>query len=120
MIAHTAAVTDVRLHIQSRDPDAEWVCERQLARQRTDSKDHLPDGLVLTGVRHVAIEVELTPKSRQRIERILDHLAASFQQSVYFCAPAPHRLLRELTGTGRWPSVGVRALPGDESGAAQR
>jgi hypothetical protein len=51
MLAHIAAVTDVRLHVLDRHPGASWVCERELhrelgaepgARQR-----HRPDGLPL-------------------------------------------------------------------------
>lgn len=111
LIAHVAAVNDVRLHVQARDPQAQWLPERLLAKQRTSSRDHLPDAIVLTDQRRVAIEVELTVKSRRRLEAILDQLARHYDAAVYFCAPAPHRVLSTLAQTGRWPSLGIRPLP---------
>jgi hypothetical protein len=45
------------------------------------------------------------------VEAILDELSASYEASVYFCTPGPRRLLDELAASGRWPSLGVRALP---------
>ena len=115
LLAHVAAVNDVRLHIQQRSPASEWVSERVFARERS-SGEHLPDALVLTDGRRVAIEVELTVKSRRRLTGILDELAGRFDAVVYFCAPAPHRLLTELSGSGRWQALGVRKLPTREDG----
>ena len=111
LISHVAAVTDVRLHVQARDPQAQWLPERLLAKQRTSSRDHLPDAIVLTDRQHVAIEVELTVKSRRRIEDILHQLARHHDATVYFCAPAPHRVLTTLAESGRWPTLGIRPLP---------
>ena len=111
LISHVAAVNNVRLHVQARDPRAQWLPERLLAKQRTSSRDHLPDAVVLTDQRRVAIEVELTIKSRRRIEGILHQLARHHDATVYFCAPAPHRVLTTLAETGRWPSLGIRPLP---------
>ena len=81
--------------------------------------EHLPDGLAITAERRVAIEVELTAKSRRRITAILDELAARFDAVLYFCAPAPARQLSELAASGRWPTLGVRELP-TRSAVAQR
>ncbi len=87
-----------------------WIPERQLPLEKTPV-EHLPDGLAITDGRRVAIEVELTAKSHQRIQGILDELNARFDAVLYFCAPAPHRQLTRLAETGRWPSLGVRELP---------
>lgn len=111
LIAHVAAVNDARLHVQARDPQAQWISERLLAKQRSDSRRHLPDAIVLSDGRRVAIEVELTVKSRRRLEGILDQLARQHDATVYFCAPAPHRVLSTLAATGRWPTLGIRPLP---------
>ena len=70
----------------------EWVCERTLARERA-AGEHLPDGVVLVDGQRVAIEVELTVKSRRRVTAILDELSGALTRSLYFCAPAPHRQL---------------------------
>lgn len=110
LLAHVAAVNDVRLHIQARAPATEWVPERVLVRDR-QAGEHLPDGVAITDGTRVAIEVELTVKSRRRVTAILDELAARFDATLYFCAPGPHRQLTELAGSGRWPGLGIRELP---------
>jgi hypothetical protein len=110
LLAHVAATNDVRLHIQGRAPSTEWIPERVLARDRL-AGEHLPDGVAITEGRRVAIEVELTAKSRRRVEAILDELTGRFDAVLYFCAPGPHRQLTELAESGRWPTLGVRELP---------
>jgi hypothetical protein len=111
LLAHVAAVNEVRLHIQSTSPDTEWVSERLLLGERTGG-EHLPDGLAIADAQRIAIEVELTVKSRRRTEAILDALSGKFDAVVYFCAPGPHRLLSELEASGRWRRLSVRQLPG--------
>jgi len=115
LLSHVGAVNDVRLHVQARSPGSEWVCERVLARDRT-GREHLPDGVALVDGQRVAIEVELTVKSRRRVTGILDELAGRYDAVVYFCAPGPHRLLGEFAETGRWPVLGIRELPDPASG----
>jgi hypothetical protein len=110
LLSHVASVNDVRLHVQRRSPASEWVPERALARDRS-AGEHLPDGLVVTEGQRVAIEVELTVKSRRRVTGILDELMGRFDAVVYFCAPGPHRQLSDLAGTGPWPTLDVRGLP---------
>jgi hypothetical protein len=110
LLAHVAAVNDVRLHVQRRSPRSEWVAERLLARER-EGTEHLCDGLVLDGARRIAIEVELTVKSRKRVTAILDELSERHDAVLYYCAPAPHRQLKQLHASGRWPKLGVRELP---------
>jgi DNA-binding transcriptional ArsR family regulator len=112
-LAHVAAVNDVRLHVQGRAPSTEWVPERVLARDRL-AGEHLCDGVAITEGRKVAIEVELTVKSRRRVTAILDELTSRYDTVLYFCAAGPHRQLTELAATGRWPTLGVRELPSPE------
>lgn len=119
LLAHVAAVNDVRLHIQGRAPGTVWVPERVLAKERA-AGEHLPDGVAITEGRRVAIEVELTVKSRQRVTAILDELAGRFDTVLYFCAAGPHRQLTELAESGRWPTLGVRELPNTEGGSGGR
>lgn len=110
LLAHIAAVNDVRLHVQARSGDSEWVPERLLAREREPGA-HLPDAVVLVDGQRVAIEVELTIKAQRRVTAILDELAGRFDTVLYFCAAGPHRQLTALADTGRWPALGVRELP---------
>jgi hypothetical protein len=119
LLAHAAAVNDVRLHIQGRAPETEWIPERVLAKER-GAGEHLPDGVAITEGRRVAIEVELTVKSRSRVTAILDELAGRFDAVLYFCAAGPHRQLTELAESGRWPTLGVRELPGPHGGGERR
>jgi DNA-binding MarR family transcriptional regulator len=119
LLAHVAAVNDVRLHIQGRAPSTEWVPERVLARERR-AGEHLPDGVAITEGRRVAIEVELTVKSRERVTAILDELSGRFDAVLYFCAAGPHRQLTELAESGRWPTLGVRELPTLQRGDQER
>jgi len=110
LLSHAAAVNDVRLHVQGRSPESEWTPVRVLARDRK-AGEHLPDGVVRTDEQRVAIEVELTVKSQRRVTAILDELSNRFDAVVYFCAPAPHRQLTELSESGRWPTLQIRDLP---------
>jgi hypothetical protein len=110
LMAHIAAVTDVRLHVREQAPGSVWVCERTLAREQR-SDQHLPDALVLVEGQRVAVEVELTVKSRRRVTGILDELCTGFDSAVYFCAPASHRQLSGLAVSGRWPKLAIRELP---------
>jgi hypothetical protein len=110
VLLHTAAVNDVRLHIQARSPDAEWVSERALARDRREG-EHLPDGVAITAGQRVAVEVELTVKSERRVRVILDELTGRFDMVLYYCPPATHRQLSALKESGCWPTLGVRELP---------
>ena len=110
LVTHVAAVNDVRLHIQGRAPSTEWIPERVLARDH-QAGEHLPDGIAITDGRRVAIEAELTPKSKRRITAILDELDMRFDAVLYFCVPSTHRQLTDLAATGGWPTLGVRELP---------
>ena len=109
LLAHVAAINDVRLHVQARSPESEWVPERVLAKER-QSGEHLPDAVVIAEGQRVAIEVELTVKSQRRIRLILDELSGRYDTVLYFCSPGPHRQLSALSESERWPKLGVRDL----------
>jgi hypothetical protein len=106
-LAHVAAVNEVRLYVTERHPDAQWVCERELVRDR---RVHRPDALVLIAGREVPVEVELTHKRSARSERIMRELVARYGQASYFAAEGVRRTLEEVARDlgGR---VQVQALP---------
>ena len=114
LLRHIAAVNDVRMFVQSRAVSSEWVCERALARDQA-SEMHTPDGVLMIEDRANAIEVELTMKSRRRVEGIVAELSGRYDQVVYFCAPATLRQLSELAATGRWANLALRPLPAADS-----
>jgi hypothetical protein len=111
LLAHVAAVTEVRLHIQARSPESEWVCERVLAREKQTPQEHLADAVVLLDGRRIAVEVELTVKSKRRTSAIIEELTGRYDAVLYYCGPGPHRLICELSAEGAWPSLGIRELP---------
>ncbi len=115
MLAHIAAVTDVRLDVLGRHPGAHWVSERELHREVVAEpggrQRHRPDGLVVIGGREVAVEVELTLKRRGRIESIMRELVARYGSVSYFAAPAPRRTLTELAAEIGGGRVQVLGLP---------
>lgn len=92
-LAHVSAVTEVRLHIYSRSPEAEWVCERTLTRERQTPQEHLADAVVLLDGRRLAIEVELTVKSKRCTLAIIDELTGRYDAVLYYCAPGPRSRL---------------------------
>lgn len=111
LLAHVAAVCDVRLQVQRRSPGSVWVCERQLAREREHSGEHVADGVVVSAGREDVMEVELTVKSAGRIEEIIDGLSVRYTSVVYFAAPQVRRRLEQLGGSERWPLLQIRDLP---------
>src|SRR5215216_3256704 len=115
MLAHIAAVTDVRLDVLARHPGAEWVCERELHRELAAApggrQRHRPDGLVVIDGREVAVEVELTLKRRARIEQNMTELVARYGSVTYFAAPAPRRALTAVAADIGRDRVQVLPLP---------
>src|SRR3954466_3765006 len=93
-LPHLAAVTDVRLYVAKRRPEAAWVSERVVARelaQHGERRAHLPDAEVLIGDQRVAVEVELTQKERRRTESIVAELSRRYDAVWYVAAPSAHR-----------------------------
>lgn len=115
MLAHIAAVTEVRLDVLGRHQRAQWVSERELHREVAAEpggrQRHRPDGLVLLDGREVAVEVELTLKRRARIESIMRELVARYGSVSYFAAPAPRRTLEQLAAEVGGGRVQVLGLP---------
>lgn len=115
MLAHIAAVTDVRLDVTRRHPGAQWVSERELHREVASEpggrQRHRPDGLAVLDGREVAVEVELTLKRRGRIESIMRELVARYGSVSYFAAPTPRRTLEQLAAEVGGGRVQVLGLP---------
>lgn len=115
MLAHIAAVTDVRLALAARHPHAEWVSERELLRELGGDlarrRLHRPDAIVVLDGQEVAVEVELTLKRRARMERIMRELVARYRSVCYFATPAPRRTLELLAGEIGGGRVQVLGLP---------
>src|SRR4051794_18532 len=118
-LPHLAAVTDVRLHIAERRPEAVWVSERVLARelaQQRERRAHLPDAEVLIGDQRVAVEVELTQKERRRTQAIVAELCARYNAVWYFAAAGASRQLEALAARRGFERVQVLSVDDCRSG----
>jgi hypothetical protein len=99
LAGHIQAVTDVRILLEREMQLGEWECERSvaqtMARGRTEGiRGHLPDGVLHASSGRVAVEVELTLKSRVRLNEIVNTLTLDYDEVWYF---VPQRLERMLT-----------------------
>jgi hypothetical protein len=108
-LAHLAAVNEVRLYIQGRSPDTQWVAERQLMSEFRKAAGR-PDGIAILDGRQVAIEVELVPKGHTITGAIVAERERRYDAVLYFCAPATVRLMTQLVASGRFPSLELRHL----------
>lgn len=114
LAAHIEAVTEIRLLLERQLRLGDWHSERLLAKTygwRSEARPHLPDAVLDTGEGRVAVEVELSLKSRARLEAIVADLSERYQQVWYFAAPRLVPTLRELAGRARWQNVRVHHQP---------
>ena len=97
MVRHIEAATTVRLLLDRQLRLGRWQCERSLARStarswRAHHYAHRPDAVLHTDIA-TAIEIELTLKSRSRLDTIVGELCAEYQRVWYF---APDRIRHAL------------------------
>ena len=111
---HIEAVTEIRLLLERHLRLGEWECERSLAREawsRSEPREHLPDGVLVTEQGRIAVEVELTLKSRARLDSIVSDLGERYQQVWYFAAPQLVPVLTEIATAVRWQNIRVHHNP---------
>jgi hypothetical protein len=119
-LRHIAAVSELRLYLARRLPDARWICERELRRACPNRAVYVPDAVLEVDSERHALEVELASKTRKRLVSLVDELRAYHDAVVYVCAPAPARLVEELREEHGWPDVHVRDLADVVDGASGR
>jgi hypothetical protein len=111
---HIEAVTNVRLLLEWDLRLGSWECERAIAQQLAKDRagrGHLPDAVLHKGGERIAIEVELTLKSRLRLGAIIDEVSVAYDQVWYF---APERLrptLAQLAAAALHGNVTVHRYP---------
>lgn len=103
-LAHRHAVARVRAAIEARNPTFGWICERELRDGSRGRQAHLPDGVITSTdpagrTWRTAVEVELTPKSEERVRDILGHLFAAYDDVIYFATPRAAAVVRKA---GHW------------------
>ena len=117
LATHIEAVTNLRLLLERELQLGTWECERSLAQtwpSRSAARPHLPDAVLTCDLR-IAVEVELTLKSRARLGTIVEQLSWDYDSVWYF---APERLrpaFIELAATAPHDNVTVHRYPPDRA-----
>ncbi len=114
LAAHIEAVTEVRLLLERQLRLGEWQSERALTKTygpRSQVRLHLPDAVLVGEQGQVAIEVELSLKSRARLEAIVRDLGERYQQVWYFAESRLVPALTEIAAAARWQNVRVHHHP---------
>jgi len=114
LIGHIEAVTELRLLLDRQLRLGTWRCERALAkeeRSRSQWRPHLPDAVLHRNQEPIALEVELTLKSRARLGEIVAALAEQYAQVWYFAAAALLPALSEVAAEVPDENVRVYSYP---------
>jgi predicted transcriptional regulator len=89
---HQLTITDIRQQLRVKHPDTKWVSERHLKQQKfyygIGKTGHIADGiLVFPNKRKIAIEIELSMKGKNRLEKILNAYGGQLdiEEAWYFC-----------------------------------
>ena len=125
-LPHLHAINQARLLVEARYPQAEWRSERELRAGQPfvagqTGGEHQPDAEVALGAQRIAIEVELTAKSKKRQPAILYHLARRYEAIWYFCPKALEEPLRQSFGqldAAARRKFSLVLLPQERAGAA--
>jgi DNA-binding CsgD family transcriptional regulator len=110
-LERTRAVTDVRLHLAERVPQARWISRRSI-RGLAGRAPHYPNAAIeLNDERH-AIEVELIAKTRERAARVVETHRVRYDAVVVYCNARTHDYFTGLVAEHAWPDVRTQWLPG--------
>ncbi|HLW00046.1 MAG TPA: hypothetical protein VKT82_15360 [Ktedonobacterales bacterium] len=109
-LPHLAAVNQARLWVEHQQPDAIWHSERQLSLGRPFTRsrtrlEHRPDAEIEMGLHRVAIEVERSAKTPQRLPAILYGLARRYDGVWYFCSPTTQGQLQRAIAELNPPTI---------------
>jgi len=112
---HDVTLIEVYLRLRLAYPDAVWVSERALMQDKhadgVGKRGHLPDGvLVLPEGKQVAIEVELSMKGKERLEKILKGYGAAFGYEAvwYYCSEGVASAMSSMVA--KWPFIKIYRL----------
>lgn len=91
-VSHTLALVDVFLTLLERYPQAEIVSEHELRSEagrapggvKNQGSGHFPDMILFLGGQEIAIEVELTGKSRQNRAKVYSRLVKGQHDQVWY------------------------------------
>jgi hypothetical protein len=113
--AHEVALIDVYLRLRAIYPEARFISERQLKRDKfftgVGKSGHLSDGfLVFPDEKQIAVEVELSLKGKNRTEKILKGYGGDFsiKEVWYYCPEGIAASLRVIAS--KMPFVKIHSL----------
>lgn len=93
ILRHTVAVSEIRLRVSPHGGVRQWISETEL-RRHISVGEHLADGGWLESEHTTAIEVELTPHGRRRVEQTIKSLLNArsgdrdrWDMVLYLCSP---------------------------------
>lgn len=105
---HIYYCNHARLIIEERRQDAEWTGERLLKAnmpkvEHGSRRPHMPDATILTNNRIVAVEVELSVKRPNQLDKILHNLALNAEYSTiwYFTRRQSTKAISQAIGNMR-------------------
>jgi hypothetical protein len=89
---HQLTITNVFIKLQKQYPNSTWISERQLKHDKfydgLGKSGHTSDGILLLDNQRISIEIEMSVKGRNRIEKILREYGAdlSVKEVWYYCS----------------------------------
>lgn len=113
---HIEAMTNVRILLEHELHFGEWECERAIAQRLARAhgrfnRGHLPDGILHQDGERIAIEVELSVKSRARLREIAEETSSKYDRVWYFVKPKLVPLLRKIAAENLYPNIAVCVYP---------
>lgn len=119
-LKHTRAINEARFLVTKQLPEGKWICERQLRRashsnRRRGREVLIPDAAFeIKGadgaLERWAIEVELTPKTAERLRAIIADHCLRYDVVVYLCSGEVSRYMERLGLVNDFSNLAVRNL----------
>jgi len=110
-INHLYWTNHARLFVEQKRPNDGWISERELraSQEKTQAgvkRPHTPDALVVTEKgKKIAVEIELSTKIQTRLEKILEELATSEYNTVwYFVQGRVKKLVEKAVADSQHPN----------------
>jgi hypothetical protein len=110
-LQHLAGVAATRSVCVEANPGALWVPERALVREHNRCRRHLADGALQLGGRRIPIEVELTPKDRQKLVVIMGSLLKDYGTAQYYCSERTSAAVKAVVSAEGFTEVKVFDVP---------
>lgn len=76
LLEHIRWINATRLKLEEGDPSLQWISERTLQaaqqkRQKGQRLEHTPDGVIVSGLERIDVEVQVSRPAQQRVEQVM-------------------------------------------------